>query len=99
MLINTPLRQGDTVTIKFNSGEEVVARLEADTTADKIQISKPVSLVQSGQGVGFAPWLFTAEVDQGTLTINLATVAVVTRTAEAAASAYIKQTTGIETSI
>lgn len=99
MLINTPIRQGDTVTIKFNSGEEVVARLESETGTDKIQISKPVSLVQSGQGVGFAPWLFTAEADQGTLSVNMAAVAVLTRTAESAATAYIKQTTGIETSI
>lgn len=99
MLINKPLQAGDTVTIKFNSGEEIIARLEEAPGTDKVKISKPVSLVSSGEGVGFAPWLFSADPEASTLSVNMAGVLVLAPTASQAASAYIKQTTGLETGI
>ena len=40
MLIEAPYTVGDTVSIKLSSGEEVVARLEAES-GDKITVVKP----------------------------------------------------------
>jgi small nuclear ribonucleoprotein (snRNP)-like protein len=46
MLIETPYKVGDTVSIKLSSGEELVARLEAET--DKhYTLSKPLMLTMN----------------------------------------------------
>jgi len=43
MLIETPYKNGDTISLKLSSGEEVVARLEEERD-DTLKLSKPLML-------------------------------------------------------
>jgi hypothetical protein len=49
MIIETPYKNNDTITIKTMAGEEIVARLveENDKT---VKVHKPMTIVASGQG-------------------------------------------------
>lgn len=96
MLINTPIKQGDIITIKFTSGEEAIARYEEHKSGE-LTVSKPLMLVQAGEGVGFAPWLFTAIPDQ--VNLNFAGITAFLKSNEQAAGMYIKQTTGIDLAV
>ena len=51
---------GEVYTFKLNSGEELVARVEA-SYGDELHISEPVSIAPSQQGLGLIPSFFTAE--------------------------------------
>jgi len=53
MLIDTPYKNGDIVSIKLNSGEEVIAKLE-DETGTHYKLSKPLMVAATQQGLGLA---------------------------------------------
>ena len=59
MLIETPYKVGDVVTIKLTSGEELVGKFEASDDT-QIKINKPLTLVASEKGIGLQQFLFTA---------------------------------------
>ena len=53
------LQQGDIITIKLMSGEEVLAKL-IEITQDSIKISKPRAVVNiPNKGIGLGPFVFT----------------------------------------
>ena len=59
MLIETPYKVGDVITIKLTSGEELVGKFEADDDT-KIKVNKPLTLVAGQKGIGlqqFAKWM------------------------------------------
>ena len=58
MIIESPYKEGDVVSIKLSSGEEMVARLEKEDK-DHIVIKKPLMLVAGDSGAGLAPFMFT----------------------------------------
>ena len=59
MIIETPYKDGDTVSFKLASGEEVVARLDKETNSS-YKISKPmVLIVQADESMGLAPFMFS----------------------------------------
>jgi hypothetical protein len=93
MIIETPYKQGDTVSIKLTSGEELVARLEADSEKS-YKIKKPLMLVAQGAGMGLAPFMFTVSPDS-TIDIKKSAVTCVVKTAEDMSKQYIQSTTGI----
>lgn len=93
MLIETPYKVGDTVSIKLSSGEELVARLEAET--DKAYtLSKPLMLTMNQQGLGLAPYMFTVS-PTAKININANSVICIVKTEEAMSKQYISNTTGI----
>ena len=60
MIIETPYKATDTVTIRTTAGEEIVARfVEEDATS--IKVTKPLALQASQQGIGLGPWVFTVD--------------------------------------
>ena len=63
MLIEVPYKNGDVVTVKMKSGEELVGKLEASDDIS-IKIAKPLTLVASQQGIGLQPFLFTADINK-----------------------------------
>ena len=95
MLIETPYKLGDTVTIKLSSGEELVGRLESEND-DAYSIKTPLTLVMAQQGLGMQPYLFTAEADQK-ITFAKRHVTVITKTGKQFADAYQKNTSGLVT--
>ena len=88
------MKQNDIVTLKLVSGEEIIGRLE-EKTADSVKIAKPVQIVASQKGMGFAPLCISID-DASTfsfLQIHILFMAITRKELE---DAYIKATTGIQ---
>jgi len=88
------MNQNDVVTLKLVSGEEIIGRLQ-EKNAESVKISKPVQIVASQKGIGFAPLCIS--IDDASifsfLQIHILFMAPTRRELE---DAYIKSTTGIE---
>jgi len=95
MLIEAPYKNGDTVSLKLSSGEEVIGRLEEETK-ESIKLHKPLMLTMSQQGIGLAPFMFTASPD-ATITLKQSKVICVVKTIDEMSKQYISNTTGIVT--
>jgi hypothetical protein len=94
MLLTKPKSQGDVITLKLTSGEEIIARYEEDT-ASGVKISKPMVLSMTSQGVGMMPYLFTVHPDTF-ITVEHTAISVVALTDEGFAKQYMTGTTGIQ---
>lgn len=94
MLINKGFSQGETITIKMITGEEILARFQEET--DKgFKINRPMVLSASQQGIGMMPYLFTVHPDQD-ITLNYTSVVLATLTDPDFAKQYIQATSGIK---
>lgn len=93
MIIEAPYKMGDTVSVKLGTGEEVIARMVSEDK-DHLTVSKPMILVATEQGVGFAPFMFTISPETQ-VKIRLNNIICVVKAAKDAADLYIKQTTGL----
>lgn len=95
LLFRKPVVAGEIVTIKMQSAEELIARLESET-ADSITVSKPFTLTYSSGGVGMTNWIVT--IEPGThVTIPKDKIIVMAVSAKFASDQYIESTTGIKT--
>jgi hypothetical protein len=95
MLIQVPYKEGDVVSIKLSSGEEMIANLVRET-ADAVTVTKPLMLVAGEKGMGLAPYMFTISLDTK-IDLKLNNVICIVKTAEDAARMYTSQTSGIAT--
>jgi hypothetical protein len=84
----------DVVSVKLASGEELVARF-VDDEGGALIIRKPVTIVPHGEGMGFAPFMFTTQEDE--FTINTNSVMSIVNTAPELAKQYLETTSGIIT--
>lgn len=94
MLFEKPRAQGDVITIKLTSGEEIIARYE-DESGVGIRVSRPMVLSMSQQGVGMMPYLFTVNPNTN-ITFNYSSIAVTATTDEDFGKQYTQATTGIK---
>jgi len=92
MLLEKPIKTGSIVTVKLNSGEELIARFETEDE-DILNISKVRAIAQGQTGIGLIPWMVTS--GSATISINKATVVAYTQTDEAIAKSYLENTTDI----
>jgi hypothetical protein len=95
MLIETPYKNGDVVSLKLTTGEEIVGKL-MDEDSDGLTIKTPLTLVMSPQGVGLQQYMFTTEPDKNYKFHNNSVV-IVKKTAKNFADAYQSQTSGLVT--
>lgn len=96
MLIETPYKVGDTVSFKLTSGEEIIARLDAED--DKAYaLHKPLVMIVQQQGMGLAPFMFSVNPD-AKFNLQAASVSCVAKTEQEIAAQYTQQTTGIAVS-
>lgn len=95
MLIETPYKVGETVSIKLTSGEEVVARLEEEKDESFI-LHKPLMVTATQQGLGLAPFMFTIGPD-AKVKIDHNKVVCLVKTQDEMSKQYIQSTTGIAT--
>lgn len=95
MLIETPYKTGDTVSLKLSSGEELVARLEEESDTTYV-LHKPLMLANTPQGIGLAPFMFTVSQD-AKIKINNKNVLTIVKTADEFAKQYVESTTGLVT--
>lgn len=93
MLIQVPYKEGDVVSIKLSSGEELIGSLVSESD-NSITISKPRMLVAGEKGMMFAPYMFTVDPDIK-YTLRLNNIICICKSEETVAKAYNTQTSGI----
>lgn len=86
------MTEGDVVSIKLITGEEIIARLDKDDHHG-ISVSKPLSVTLGAGGLGMIPFMFLAETD--TFTIKREHILVMSAAKKDAADQYLTGTTGI----
>lgn len=94
MIIETPYKTHDTVTIRTNAGEEIVGRFveENDNT---ITVTKPLALQATQEGIGLGPFAFTVD-PKGKIPLNKSGILFVSKTEESMAKQYVASTSGIQ---
>lgn len=96
MLANKQYNQGDIVTFKLNTSEELIARMVEDTMVD-FKITKPVTLVPTPNGsLGMVPALFSVELNTSSISLQKSSVVMHAPTRKDVADEYLKGTTGIK---
>lgn len=93
MIIETPYKATDTITIRTTAGEELLARF-VDENDKNITIEKPMAVMVTQQGLGLGPFTFTVAPD-AKLKINKNTIVFVHKTDGEMAKQYVQNTTGI----
>jgi len=94
MLIEAPMKDGDTVTIKTFNGDELIARL-VETKTNTYVVSKPLAIMATQQGLGLGPYTFTVNPDSK-IEINKNGVIFIAKTDSEMAKQYISSTSGIK---
>lgn len=87
------IKVGEVWTLKLNSGEELVARVEAISDTD-IQLLDPLSVAPGPQGVGLIPSLFTAD-PKGEIRLNKSSIALYALADAEIKAKYLHATTGL----
>ena len=93
MIIETPYKEGDTVSFKLASGEEIVARLEKED-AKTFTVRKPMVLIAQQEGLGLAPFMFSVSPD-AKFVLQSSSISCVAKTQEEIAKQYTSQTSSI----
>ena len=93
MLIEAPYKDGDTVSLKLSSGEEIVARLEKEDNKT-FTLKKPMVLMMQQQGLGLAPFMFSVSPD-GKFVLQANSVSCIAKTESEIAKQYLSTTSGI----
>lgn len=93
MLIETPYKVTDIITIKILGGDEVVGRLAAIEDGC-IVVNKPHAVMMGQQGFGLAPYVLTAGPDFK-INIKYDHIVCIVKTFKGVADEYIKQTSGL----
>jgi hypothetical protein len=94
MLIDKGVTQGEVITLKLTSGEEIVAKLVEDG-AVYYKLKNPQVIGMGPKGPGLMPYLFTVNPDKE-IRLQKSTVTVSEATDEQFAKQFIESTTGIK---
>jgi len=93
MLLETPYKAGDVVSMKLTSGEELIARLDEEKGTSLV-LKKPLMVAVTQQGLGLAPFMFTTNPDSK-ITVDHSKVLCIVKSDEQFSKQYIENTTGI----
>ncbi len=93
MLISKGVSEGEIVTLKLVTGEELIGKLVEDGSAYYV-VERPLTLVMSQKGLGLQPWLFTVDPSKN-IRFPKDKVLVVEATIKDMADNYLAGTTGI----
>tara|TARA_R110002073_G_scaffold265278_6_gene428372 strand:- start:653 stop:943 length:291 start_codon:yes stop_codon:yes gene_type:complete len=94
MIIETPYKVGDTVSLKLSSGEEIVGRLDDESTT-KFTLKKPMVLIMGAEGLGLAPYMYSVSPDSK-FQLLVATVSCIAKTETDIAKQYVSTTSSIQ---
>lgn len=87
---------GSVMTIKMNSGEELIAKVTSVPDEDGfITIEEPVSIAPTQQGMQMIPSIFTAD-PKGEFKLNTSSIAIYAETDDSVRMKYLEATTGIK---
>ncbi len=88
-------KAGTVYTFKFNSGEEMIAKVTNLLSQDYIEVENPLSVAPNAKGMGLIPSLFTSDPDKP-VTININSVAMYSEAEDSVKMKYLEATTGIQ---
>ena len=94
MLIDRGVMEGEVITFKLTSGEELVAKLVEDGPM-YYKLSRPMVIGMGQQGPGLMPYLFTVHPDKE-IRLQKSTVTVAEATDETFAKQFLETTSGIK---
>jgi hypothetical protein len=94
MLIDKGVTVGEVITLKLTSGEEIVAKLVAETDSF-YRLSRPMVIGMGERGPGLMPYLFTVNPEKEVKLLKT-TVTVAEATDKAFADQFVQSTTGIK---
>jgi hypothetical protein len=94
MLIDKGVTVGEVITLKLTSGEEIVAKLAAETDSF-YKLSRPMVIGMGERGPGLMPYLFTVNPEKE-IKLLKTTVTVAEATDKAFADQFVQSTTGIK---
>ena len=94
MLVSKKYANGDIVSFKLVTGDEIVARMSEETDSG-FTVERPCTVMPSPQGMGLIQSLFTVDADR-TVTLSKHHVIMHAPSIDAMQKHYIKTTTGIE---
>ena len=89
------LEVGKVYTFKFNSGEEMIAKVSCEMTGNYISVDEPLSVAPNAKGMGLIPSLFTADPALS-VTINTNSIAMYCEAEDSIKMKYLEATTGIQ---
>ncbi len=96
MLVISNYKKGETICVKVSTGEEIVARFEAQS--EDMQVVKPCVITlnpQNGQAM-LIPWLMSIDTaSSDPITIKKEHIITTNKPNKSLADAYIQSTTGI----
>ena len=93
MFISKGVSEGEVITLKLTSGEEIVAKLVEDGPV-YYKLSKPMVIAMGAKGPGLMPYLFTVS-PTADVKLQKSTVTVAEPTDKAFAKQFLESTTGI----
>jgi hypothetical protein len=93
MLIDKGVSEGEVITLKLTSGEEIVAKLVEDGAA-YYKLKNPQVIGMGPKGPGLMPYLFTVDPSKE-IKLLKTTITVAEATDKAFADQFIQSTTGI----
>jgi len=94
MLVSKKYTEGDIISFKLSTGEEMVARIAEETDSNYV-LEKPCTVMPSAQGMGLIQSLFTADQEKK-VSLDKRHVIIHAPSIDAMQKHYIKTTTGIE---
>lgn len=94
LLEKTKFKEGDTVSLKLTSGEELVGKFISEDMTD-IVIKSPVMLAMTPKGPAMAPFMITVDHEKE-FNISKSTVILKAHTVKEVADQFTFQTTGIQ---
>jgi len=94
LLVKTNFVEGDTISLKLISGEEIIGKYIKEDT-DHITIKNPVMLAMTSKGPAMTPMMITVDLDQE---FDLVKTAIILKgnTVKEIADQFTFQTTGIQ---
>jgi hypothetical protein len=93
MLIDRGVTEGEVITLKLTSGEELVSKLVQETD-HYYKLSRPMVIAMGQQGPGLMPYLFTVNPNKEVKILKTA-VTVAEATDKSFADQFVQSTTGI----
>jgi hypothetical protein len=94
MLIDKGVSVGEVITLKLTSGEELVAKLSAETDTH-YKLTRPMVIGMGERGPGLMPYLFTVDPNKEVKLLKQ-TITVAEATDEAFAKQFLESTSGIK---
>ena len=94
LTINVPYKEGDIISFKLNSGEEIVGKFIKEDD-NKFTVNNPLGMAMTQGGYGLAPYMMTVDPKQP-FTFRRDAVVAVNKTVDDTAKSYIEATSGIQ---